>query len=748
MAEWRSSASTTITLTSTKHDEADASDARWLLSRLDPQEGTSGSVARRLVALPDCDSARVEVVRLGGHALSADIASRIAHVEDVVRIREQTVAVVSIDPDAILAAQARLGLSGAVEIVVTPQGARGATSRNTGPFTGVCERAILNYDATGAEAPLWHPTSSSEERRASVTYCSSVADCAAAGVDLLLVVAGEFHDSGLIQAYAAHHAVYLGLNIGIVGTSALDELTAEGLRAFIQGVYDTQSAAHFGDGHLGLVVLVGDAYADDNVTVLIPTYDGYGGTEVASDHYYACVSGDDDFEDVMIGRLSVGNLAELTAVVSKCSDYMPLPSSEPWRESALLVSGLFYSSRDEYVALFDEYEALMPEEWTVDRIYRHDYDSNNACSVDVVDAINDGHLIVNYAGDGWISSWHQVIDTTYIPLLNNDDRLPIVLSMACMTGWYDNITEVDQTGSYDCFAEQIVNAPNGGAIACLASPRASDGGMFRTLTNCIYRAAFAENCVFLGETMAVAKLLHIQDGGSVDYARHFNLFGDPALIYRWDAPPTARVELTARPSEIARDPEFPAVGEDMALSVRVRNTSAVAAPEVAVRVSDMSAAGTYSTDVRIPMINEWSSEEITVTIRSMSGGPHMINVTVDPDNALAELDETNNSTAFDMYVYPHVAGFPAQTGTDPHGPCVARLNGEGTHLFLMEGDAVVRALDSSGQTAWTTDPSMTPADYGPEIAPATGDLDGNGSNEIIATKRMGLSAFSHDGQAQ
>jgi len=746
LAEWRSTASTTIALTSVKNDEADAIDARRLLSRLAPQDDGSSGTVRRLVALPDCDSAHIETVRLAGQALPSDISSRLARVEDIVKIREQTVAVVSIDSRALVAEQTRLGLSGAVEIVVAPQGARGATSRNTGPFTGACETAILNYDATGSESPSWLPPSSSEQRRASVSYCSSAADCAAAGIDLLLVVADEFHYSGLVQAYAAHHAVYLGLNVGIVGTSALDELTAEGLRAFVKDVYDTRSAAHFGDGHLGFVVLVGDAYADDNATVMIPTYDGYGGTEVASDHYYACVSGDDDFEDVMVGRLSVGNSGELASVVSKCTGYMPLPSSEPWRESALLVSGLFYTSRDEYVALFDEYEELMPDGWTVDRIYRHDYESNHNCSVDVVNAFNDGHLMVNYAGDGWISSWHQVMDTTDIPLLDNRDRLPIVLSMACMTGWYDNITEVDQTGSYDCFAEQIVNVANNGAIACLASPRASDGGMFRTLTKCIYRAAFTENCVFLGETMAVAKLLHLQDGGDVDYARHFNLFGDPALIYRWDATPTAKVELTVRPYEIVRTPEYPAVGDEMTLRMMVRNTSAVAATEVTVRVSDMSASGSYSTDVSIPMIGDWSSEEIAVTLHALSGGVHMINVTVDPENEVDEMDETNNDTAFDMYVYPHIAGFPAQTGANPHGPCVARLNGGETHVFLLEGEAIVRALDHSGQTAWTTEPAMTPADYGPEIAPAAGDLDGNGVNEVIATKRMGLSAFGSEGQ--
>ena len=744
-AEWRVPASTTIALTSADLSEAGGIDARRLLSHLAaPADGSAGGFMR-LVALPECHSARVEGVVLAGVALPADLVSRLAHVEDIVRIREQTVAVVAIDADAVRSELTRLGVAGDIEIVVVPEGAQGPTSRNAGPFTGACERAILNYDASGDESPSWQPPTSAEKRRATVTYCNSVEDCASAGIDLLLVVADELHYSPVLQAFAYHHASYLGLNVGVVGTSALSALTAEDLHAFIQGVYETQSAAHFGDGHLGFVVLVGDAYADDNVTVMIPTFDGYGGTEVASDHYYACVSGGDDYEDVMIGRLSVGNAGELASVVSKCTSYMPLPDGEPWRESTLLVSGLFYTIKDDYVTLFDEYQELMPDGWSVDRIYRHDYENNHSCSLDVVDAFNDGHLIVNYAGDGWISSWYQVIDTTDIPPMDNGDRLPIVLSMACMTGWYDNVTEIDQTGSYDCFAEQIVNASGKGAVACLASPRASDGGMFRTLTKNIYRAAFAENCVFLGETMAVAKLLHLQDGGNVDYARHFNLFGDPALIYRWDTPPSGKPELVARPHEIVAAPELPAVGDDLTVNITVRNTSAQSAVDVLVRVSDVSASGSYSQDVTIPSLGDWSSENAVAVIPALIAGVHTIDVTVDPDGAIDEIDEDNNSTTFDIYVYPHVDGFPTSAGEDVYGPCVAWLDGIGTCVLLMEDGAEVRAVDSTGQTVWVTDPATAPANYGPEIAPAVGDLDGDGVNEVVATRRMGLAAFDPNG---
>jgi len=744
-AESHVPASTTITLTSTDSHQAGDANARRLLSSLDQRNDEPGGVFRRLVALPDCDSAIVAEVEIAGSELDAEAVARIAWVEDIVRIRDQSVAVVALDPFAIAREQSRLGGTD-LRVVVWPEGGRGPVSRNAGPFTSVCERAILNYEPSGSEARSWLPPSGSARDRGTVTYCHSVEDCASAGTDLLMLVADELHYSPFLQVLANHHATYLGLNISVVGMSDLDSLTAEALHQFVQDVYESQSAAHFGDGHLGFVVLVGDAYADDNTTVMVPTYDGYGGTEVASDHYYACVSGDDDYEDVMIGRLSVGNVSELVAVIDKIANYMPQEQGEPWTESTLLVAGLFYTLKDEYVSLFDEYEGLMPDGWNVDRIYRHDYPNNHTCSVDVVDGFNDGHLFVNFAGDGWISEWYQVLDTTDIPNMDNGDMLPIVLSMACNTGWYDNTTEIDQTGSYDCFAEQIVNTPNRGAIACLAAPRASDGGIFRTLSETIYQAAFTEHCTFLGETISVAKLLHVQSGGTVDYARHFNLFGDPSLIYRWDAEPGDGPELIVRPHEIAISPELPAEGDDLSLQITVRNHGTVPADGVLLRISDVSSGGSYSHDVSIPHIGDWSAETVTTVISALPGAGHLVTVQVDPDNDFDEIDETNNTTTFDVFVYPHVPGFPSTTGDASHGTCLARLGGAGTHVLVIEGEAQVRAIDQNGETAWLTDPATAPADYGPEVAPAVGDLDGDVTNEVVATRRMALAAFDASGE--
>ncbi len=567
---------------------------RRALSQLTPSGIDPAATVTRLVALPRCEGARVSSVILRGEGgereLTGPAAATFASVQMIGRIREQTVADVLIDVHAVSAAAVDGFPVDEIEIAVAPLGATGPVSTNTGPFTQACEEAILNYRPTPDEAALWRPEEQLVRgvRGGTVTYCYSVAACANAEIDAMFVVPDSLATGPNVYSLATNHSNYFGLNVGIVRTSTFDELTPESIHGFIQDVYETESAEHFRDGHLGFVLLIGDAYADDNVNVMLPSYDGYGTPEVACDHYYACVSGDDDFEDLMVGRLSVGNTSELSAAAYKATHYMPLPESPSWRDRVLLVAGTFYNNKDEYVALFDEYEEIIPDDWQVDRIYRHDFENDEACAQAIIDAINSGYLLVNFAGDGWIFSWYETLRTQHIDLLSNTDRLPIVLSMACHTGWFDNVTETDVNGSYDCLAEQLVNASGKGAIACLAAPRISDGGMFRTLTSKIHEAAFGGNSIFIGEMIAVAKLLHLQDGGDVSYVRHYNLFGDPMLVYRWDDAPSNGPDLTVRPHEVSWSPDLPATSDDLEITIPVLCQGEQGAGPVLVRVTDVS----------------------------------------------------------------------------------------------------------------------------------------------------------------
>lgn len=703
---------------------------------------------RRLVALPDCDSARVGSITLRtgsvGIPAPADDLAAIAAIERIGKLREQTVAFVSLDLGALTRTCGSRDPASVLDIEIVIDGARGPVAKDAGPFTYACSRAVLNYELQGESA--WRPPAPAGRPagRGAVAYCASVAECAAAGTDVLIIAATGLANAPALRALAAHHAAYLDLNVSIVSAANLPELTAEALRDFIQAVYDTRSSAGFGDGHVGFVVLVGDAYADDNQTVMIPIYNGYGGEEVASDHYYACVSGSDDLEDVMIGRLSVGNLADLTAVVSKATNYMPVASGVGWDTRVLLIGGLFYTIKDDYVALFDEYDAIVPDEFEVERIYRHDFPSDPACALEVVEGFNNGCLIANFAGDGWISTWDRTLSTTHIAQMENGDRLPIVLSMACASGGFDNTTYPDADGSYDCLAEQLVNATSRGAIACLAAPRSSDGGMFRTLTKSIYRAVFDEHAIFIGEAIAVAKLLHLQADESVDYVRHFNLFGDPSLIFAWDVPPTDAPDLALKPHETVWAPQFPGTDSTVTAEVHVANQSPVPVSDVLIRVAGEGPDGAYSIESTIPLIGGWASGNAVLTIPNQAAGPHSVTVAVDPDGAVSETDEGNNAFAREFYVYPNAPGFPVDLGIGIHAPTIGLIDGQASVLVLDE-DAAVHAVGPDGAVDWVTPPAVHPLDLNLEITPAVGDVDGDGANEVVATRRLGLAAFDADG---
>ena len=164
------------------------------------------------------------------------------------------------------------------------------------------------------------------EAIAGVIRCSTVTACANNKTDYLMMVAHDLYNSSYIDDLANHRASHNGYNVSIVDVENMTgyPFSCEGIRDFIKAVYDTKSAEHMGDGYLGFVLLVGDAFKDYSSTIMLPDYDGYASipgheNEAASDHYYTCLTQSggsyDDYPDVMIGRLSVGGQKALNPML-------------------------------------------------------------------------------------------------------------------------------------------------------------------------------------------------------------------------------------------------------------------------------------------------------------------------------------------------------------------------------------------------------------------------------------------------
>jgi len=126
----------------------------------------------------------------------------------------------------------------------------------------------------------------------------------------------------------------------------------------------------------------------------------------------------------------------------------------------------------------------------------------------IISNINEGRFLVLYNGHGgsknmiyqwelpmsddnrdYTEGWHTpCFNTSYFSYLNNGNKTPLILSMACNTGWFDGETDqescilTESSGQtidgnayamYDeeCFAESFLRLEGGGAIAVIAPSR-------------------------------------------------------------------------------------------------------------------------------------------------------------------------------------------------------------------------------------------------------------------------------------
>ncbi len=674
--------------------------------------------------LPECQAFRVEI-RTQQRLLRS-------HLVETAYIRDQRIGIFRIDDQ--IEPHTRLELSLTYEDPLTP------ISVDTGPLAGALRRLVVGYDPQGI-------SELASTDGGCVTRCVNLAQCRDAKADILLIVGHCIYTSSYVDSLAMLWAEHMGLNVAIIDVINISAYSAVAIKDFIKRLYSSASAEHHGDGHLGFVVLLGDAYEDDNVTKMVPEYDGYGLNMEASDHFYACLVGEDDFEDIMIGRIPVGNEQELINYYRKLRAYSPLPF-DAWTTSLLFVAGCYFAENEDYVVLFDSLEAYVPEEYEISRFYRYDFpltDQGDAQATQAfIDSVNAGRLFVLYSGDGdkfdWGARHERVFRSARIEDLENSDRLAIVLSISCSSGWFDNTAVAYSDGGYDCLAERLVVEPDDGAIACLASSREAGGGATTVFAPEIIKALFVNGCTFLGELIFEAKTRHLLALGNVEYVRQFNLFGDPCLNFVLHDYPAAAPDITIRPYSVKVDPKFPTPDDNIHLEAEVWNAGGANVGQFRV---DIYAGNPDSGGVQVgsEVLTDfwgWEKRKVDFTVGPLAAGDVDLYLVADPGDSIQELDETNNSLQEMVYVYPCQDGFPVKLGDDPAGEVVADLNNDGTSEILVASDgSCAQAIALDGHALWSRDDLGMPHHY-KGIEPTAFDLNGDGLTEAILTTRSSL----------
>ena len=243
-------------------------------------------------------------------------------------------------------------------------------------------------------------------------------------------------------------------------------------------------------------------------TKLVPT--AY--MKTASDDWFADFSGT-GIPDIAIGRLPARTPEQADAMVAKLTARTGPPAGA-WAQRTTIVSD--WANGYPFDAAADSIAASIPSSYDKHRIkFATTPDPAGA----VVNSFNDGSLLTTYIGHGSVEIWsNNVFGSWTASTLTNNDRLPFVVALNCLNGYYHDLFT-------ESLAEALMKNPNGGAIGVWASSALSGASGQVTVSQEFNRHAFGTTPMTVGDAILRAK----QATANQDVRRTWILFGDPTI---------------------------------------------------------------------------------------------------------------------------------------------------------------------------------------------------------------------------
>lgn len=307
------------------------------------------------------------------------------------------------------------------------------------------------------------------------------------------------------------------------------------------------------------LMIVGDLDA-----VPTDTFQNCFGSSFPSDHYYACITGDDEYPDIAVGRLSVESPSPMNTVaniVNKVFFYERWSATDWAAGRALMVS---HYQDDEDLSFNDTTQYIINEFFSETEYLYYDIwggHPNGYTNVDIKNRIENflqnyyGVGVVNYFGHGEYDRWvdwnvSQSFTVNDVHGLANEEHYPIVLNCCCSNG------EIQQAS--EAMVEAWLRASDGGAVGTLGAnwvvhqtPQNPVG-----MPTEVFRAAFDLDINEIGWAINYAKDVLLPHQLLLrDNAVMYNWYGDPTLA-ACTVSPTYKTLFASHPGYIYTGPQL------------------------------------------------------------------------------------------------------------------------------------------------------------------------------------------------
>jgi hypothetical protein len=270
-----------------------------------------------------------------------------------------------------------------------------------------------------------------------------------------------------------------------------------------------------------------------------------------------------------VGRLPADSAAEAQAMVDKIIAYETNPPTGDWVNNVLFTAdnpdsgGDFYSLSDDIASRF------MPGSYAATKVYLAatcPYENPAAtCRQAVIDGVGEGSLLSNYVGHGSATVWagERMLQTVDVGAFANGGMLPVQLSFACLTSYFSNPDQGQES-----IDEALVAAAGNGAIASWGNSDLSYAFLDQWAHEGFYEAIFSHEIRQLGPAVASAMVYYSHRTGNDLLLERKHLFGDPALTITGGTEPE-------EPGEIVENFEVMPEGNTVRIAWQTANENGV-----------------------------------------------------------------------------------------------------------------------------------------------------------------------------
>jgi len=288
--------------------------------------------------------------------------------------------------------------------------------------------------------------------------------------------------------------------------------------------------------------IVADVTMPSTYGIVTKTYDNpHGQGDIESDNFYTFLFGNDYFPDILIGRTSIDYASDIDNYKAKFFSYerTPYMGDTGWYLKGTMVAGGENGNFESpmMTKLWCRDRMLDANFTRVDTIFEY-YWGQVQPSV-ITNSINAGVSYVNYRGWGQPSGWYSPDYSVYdLNGLSNGPRYPVMTSIVCGTGDYNDYTDV-------CFGEGWIRYANKGGPGFIGNSNPdAHTSWTNTIDVGIYWGWFIENVPTITQGQLMGKMAMYnafpsdrQPNGQVElYFNSYNVLGDPELNCWTDIP--------------------------------------------------------------------------------------------------------------------------------------------------------------------------------------------------------------------